>query len=125
MVWAPQFRREVEDAIAGAVPVPPDAALVVTEGNYLLLPEAPWSSVPEMLDEVWYVDLPDATRLDRLVRRHERYGRTRGPGAARSPTAATRTTPGWSWPPGSVPTPSSSPADRSHPPAGAWGRIGA
>jgi pantothenate kinase len=76
VVWAPQFRREIEDAIAGAVPVPPDAALVVTEGNYLLLPEAPWSSVPEMLDEVWYVDLPDATRLDRLVRRHERYGRT-------------------------------------------------
>jgi pantothenate kinase len=76
VVWAPQFRREIEDAIAGAVPVPPDAALVVTEGNYLLLPEAPWSSVPEMLDEVWYVDLPDATRLDRLVRRHEVYGRT-------------------------------------------------
>ena len=76
VVWAPQFRREIEDAIAGAVPVPPDAALVVTEGNYLLLPEAPWSSVPELLDEVWYVDLPDATRLDRLVRRHERYGRT-------------------------------------------------
>ena len=76
VVWAPEFRREIEDAIAGAVAVPPDAPLVVTEGNYLLLPEAPWSSVPELLDEVWYVDLPDATRLDRLVRRHERYGRS-------------------------------------------------
>ena len=76
VVWAPEFRREIEDAIAGAVAVPPDASLVVTEGNYLLLPEAPWSSVPELLDEVWYVDLPDATRLERLVTRHERYGRT-------------------------------------------------
>ena len=58
------------------MPVPPDAPLVVTEGNYLLLPEAPWASVRELLDEVWYVDLPDATRLDRLVRRHESYGRS-------------------------------------------------
>jgi pantothenate kinase len=76
VIWTPEFRREIEDAIAGAVAVPPDASLVVTEGNYLLLPEAPWSSVPELLDEVWYVDLPDATRLERLVTRHERYGRT-------------------------------------------------
>jgi pantothenate kinase len=76
VVWAPEFRREIEDAIAGAVAVPPDAPLVVTEGNYLLLPEAPWSSLPELLDEVWYVEVPDATRLERLVQRHERYGRT-------------------------------------------------
>ena len=76
VVWAPEFRRDIEDAIAGAVAVPPDAPLVVTEGNYLLLPEDPWARVPELLDEVWYVDLPDATRLDRLVRRHERYGRS-------------------------------------------------
>ena len=75
-MWAPEFRRDIEDAIAGAVAVPPDAPLVVTEGNYLLLPEGPWARVTELLDEVWYVDLPDATRLDRLVRRHERYGRS-------------------------------------------------
>ena len=76
VVWAPEFRRDIEDAIAGAVAVPPDAPLVVTEGNYLLLPEGPWARVTELLDEVWYVDLPDATRLDRLVQRHERYGRS-------------------------------------------------
>ena len=74
--------------------VPPDASLVVTEGNYLLLPEAPWSSVRELLDEVWYVDLPDATRLERLVTRHERYGRTPDQARERS-FAATRRTPGW------------------------------
>ena len=37
-VYAPEFRREIEEPIAGAIPVPPDVPLVVTEGNYLLVP---------------------------------------------------------------------------------------
>ncbi|HET7305786.1 MAG TPA: nucleoside/nucleotide kinase family protein, partial [Segeticoccus sp.] len=75
-VWAPQFRREVEDAIAGAVPVRPGTRLVVTEGNYLLLPDEPWCRVPELLDEVWYVDAAEELRRRRLAERHRRYGRS-------------------------------------------------
>ncbi|HTK65757.1 MAG TPA: nucleoside/nucleotide kinase family protein [Pseudonocardia sp.] len=74
-VWAPEFRREIEDAVAGAVPVHPDTALVVTEGNYLLL-DGPWRPVRELLDETWFVDVPDAVRRERLAARHRRYGRT-------------------------------------------------
>src|SRR5947209_15380641 len=45
VVYAPEFRREIEEPIACAVPVPPATPLVITEGNYLLLTEPPWSGV--------------------------------------------------------------------------------
>ena len=37
VVYAPAFRRPLEEPIAGAIPVPRSVPLVVTEGNYLLL----------------------------------------------------------------------------------------
>lgn len=74
-VWAPKFRRDVEDAIAGAVAVPPSARLVVTEGNYLLADVEPWRQVRDLCDETWYVDQPESLRIERLVDRHVRYGR--------------------------------------------------
>ena len=74
-VWAPQFRREIEDAVAAAVPVTAETTLVVTEGNYLLLDDPPWDEVRDLLDECWYADVPDDLRRARLQSRHERYGR--------------------------------------------------
>jgi len=75
VVWAPEFRREIEDAIQSAVPVRADVQLVITEGNYLLV-DGPWRPVRELLDEVWYVDVPEDLRRQRLAARHEFYGRT-------------------------------------------------
>lgn len=75
-VWAPRFRREIEDPVAGAVAVGPDASLVVTEGNYLLLEDPPWGDIRELLDECWYLDVDDRVRRTRLQARHERYGRS-------------------------------------------------
>ncbi|MFJ4711416.1 nucleoside/nucleotide kinase family protein [Streptomyces sp. NPDC088785] len=76
-VYAPSFERELEQPLAGALPVPPDVPLVVTEGNYLLLDEEPWSSaVRPLLDEVWWVAVDDTVRVERLVARHVRFGRT-------------------------------------------------
>jgi len=74
-IWAPEFRREIEDAVAGTVPVHPETALVVTEGNYLLL-DGPWRPVRDLLDEIWFLDVPDPVRRERLAARHRRYGRT-------------------------------------------------
>ena len=37
VVYAPAFERTLEQPLAGAIPVPAAARLVVTEGNYLLL----------------------------------------------------------------------------------------
>jgi pantothenate kinase len=77
IVYAPEFRREIEEPIAGAIAVLPQTRLVITEGNYLLLDEGPWAQVAPLLDEVWYVDVDDRLRRDRLVRRHEQFGRSR------------------------------------------------
>ncbi|MGW7257326.1 nucleoside/nucleotide kinase family protein [Streptomyces sp. NPDC054834] len=75
VVYAPGFERELEQPIAGAVPVPRTARLVVTEGNYLLLGTGPWARVRQQLDEVWFCELDEPERVRRLVARHEEFGK--------------------------------------------------
>jgi pantothenate kinase len=82
VVYAPEFRREIEEPIAGAVAVDKGVPLVVTEGNYLLVDEGEWKQVRELLDEVWYVTTPEDTRLRWLIQRHIDYGKP--PDAARA-----------------------------------------
>lgn len=77
VVYAPRFDRDIEDSIANAIPVPPDMPLVITEGNYLLLRSGPWAQVADLLDEVWYIELAEDTRLRRLIGRHMEFGRDR------------------------------------------------
>lgn len=73
IVWAPEFRREIEEPIAGAIAVPREIPLVITEGNYLLH----WPDAHALIDEVWYVEMDELTRLERLIARHMSYGRSR------------------------------------------------
>ncbi|WP_422734734.1 nucleoside/nucleotide kinase family protein [Micromonospora sp. WMMD558] len=75
-VYAPVFRRDLEEPVAGAIEVPPEVRLVVTEGNYLLLPEWPWEEIRPLLHEAWFLDLDAELRLRRLTARHEAYGRS-------------------------------------------------
>ena len=77
IVYAPEFRREIEEPIAGAIPIFPETQLLITEGNYLLLEEGHWQKVPTYLDEIWYVDVDDDLRIGRLADRHVQFGRTR------------------------------------------------
>ena len=35
----------------------------------------PWAPVAALLDEVWYIDLAEETRLRRLISRHMEFGR--------------------------------------------------
>ena len=77
IIYAPEFRREIEEPIAGAIPIFPETQLLITEGNYLLLEEGHWKKVPAFLDEVWYVDVDDALRIERLAARHQQFGRSR------------------------------------------------
>jgi pantothenate kinase len=76
VVYAPHFDRSIEEAIAGYVPVPRGVPLVITEGNYLLVDDGPWAAVRPLLDECWYVEPDETERLERLVARHQRFGRT-------------------------------------------------
>jgi pantothenate kinase len=77
VVYAPEFRREIEEPVAGAIAVLPQTRLVITEGNYLLLDDAPWNEIRALLDDAWYVGGDDGLRRERLIRRHEQFGRSR------------------------------------------------
>jgi pantothenate kinase len=74
-VYAPRFVRAIEEAVAGAIPVPPDIPLVVTEGNYLLL-DGPWAAARPLLDATWYVQPDEALRRRWLIERHIFFGRS-------------------------------------------------
>jgi len=81
-LFGPGFERDLEQPIAAALAIPPSARLVVTEGNYLLLRDGGWERVRPLLAETWYVELADDVRRERLVRRHEEFGKS--PDAARA-----------------------------------------
>lgn len=75
-VYAPAFHRDIEQPIAGSIPVPPDARLIVTEGNYLLDDDDPWPAITARLEEVWFVDAPPDERRRRLIARHVAFGKS-------------------------------------------------
>ena len=75
VIYAPAFERDLEQPIAGSIPISRDTRLIVTEGNYLLLDQGDWARVRPQLDEVWYCDLGPDERVRRLVSRHERFGK--------------------------------------------------
>jgi len=76
MVWAPGFERVLEQPLAGAIGIGPEAELVVTEGNYLLVDRPEWRAVRRELDEVRFLDCPDDVRRPRLIARHVAFGKS-------------------------------------------------
>ena len=81
-VYAPGFERTLEQPIAAAIAVPPEVRLVITEGNYLLLQTGHWPRIRALMAEVWYVELPDPIRRQRLVERHTTFGKAPAAAAA-------------------------------------------
>ena len=75
-VRAPSFDRIADRTIARAITVGPDDRIVIVEGNYLLLDRAPWSALRALFDRTGYIDVDDATRVERLVARHVHHGRS-------------------------------------------------
>jgi pantothenate kinase len=76
VIYAPQFRREIEEPIGSSIPVFGNIPLVVTEGNYLLLDDEAWPIARANIDQVWFLAPFESVRHERLVRRHEAYGKT-------------------------------------------------
>ncbi len=74
IVHAPHFDRDVDESIGSALPIRREVPLVVTEGNYLLCDWGGWAGVERLLDESWYLQLDDETRLQRLANRHQMHG---------------------------------------------------
>ena len=74
-VSCPAFDRTIDAPVADRVRVVPGDAVVVVEGNYLLLDRPPWVSLSEVFDALAYLDVPDEIRRSRLIARHVEFGR--------------------------------------------------
>lgn len=72
----PDFDRTIEEPVPHAITVLPEHELVIVEGNYLLMQDADWAPVGELIDHSIFVDLPRELRLHRLTARHVVFGKT-------------------------------------------------
>lgn len=73
-VYAPTFDHILNEPVAGAIPVPGDTEVIVTEGNYLLLDTPPWDRVRPLLDLAVYLSTDDGPRVDGLLARQRAKG---------------------------------------------------
>jgi fructokinase len=74
IVHAPDFDRDVDESIGSALPIRREVPLIVTEGNYLLSEVDGWAGVAALLDQSWYLEVDEETRLTRLTYRHQLHG---------------------------------------------------
>jgi pantothenate kinase len=72
----PIFHREIEASIADEGMVPKESKVVVIEGNYLFSEDHNWDGIYPLLDHTWFIEIKDEVRLERLIARHIRFGKT-------------------------------------------------
>ena len=75
-LYVPGFERTLEQPLAAALVVLPQARLVITEGNYLLLDDPGWRAARRQMDVVWFVAADEGLRTERLVDRHVAFGKS-------------------------------------------------
>ena len=73
-VRGPGYSRKIEDVVEDDFTVAGDVRLLVVEGNYLLLPEAPWGRLRPLLDCAVFLALPREIVRARLLKRHAEAG---------------------------------------------------
>jgi pantothenate kinase len=74
-IYFPIFDRKIEESIAAQGEINSETKLVLVEGNYLLHYEDGWQNVANILDEIWYIELDDELRIERLIARHMAFGK--------------------------------------------------
>jgi pantothenate kinase len=72
----PIFHREIEASVNDEGEVPKESKVIVIEGNYLFSEEHNWSGLFPLLDHTWFIEIDDEVRIERLIARHIRYGKT-------------------------------------------------
>ncbi|MBL9049535.1 MAG: nucleoside/nucleotide kinase family protein [Tabrizicola sp.] len=75
-VAVPVFDRKIEIARAGARLIPAEVSVIVVEGNWLLLKQAPWDRLLPLFDVTVMVEVPEHVLRTRLRGRWERLGLT-------------------------------------------------
>jgi pantothenate kinase len=75
-VLAPGFDREIEEPVADTIDVSPEFSIVIVEGNYLLLGADGWGPAAAAFDVSFFVEIARDVRIERLVARHVRFGKS-------------------------------------------------
>ncbi len=75
-VAIPVFDRSLELSRGSADLVTADHRILVTEGNYLLLNETPWTDLSTFFDLTVMIDVPEPELDRRLLERWDFYGKT-------------------------------------------------
>jgi fructokinase len=73
-VIVPVFDRHIDVSRGSARVVPSAARIIVTEGNYLLLREAPWDRLAALWNLTVFLDVPLAELERRLIARWHHHG---------------------------------------------------
>lgn len=73
-VSGPGYSRKIEDVVDDAFTVGAGVRLLVVEGNYLLLEDAPWRRIRPLLDSAVFIDVPRELVRARLLKRHGEEG---------------------------------------------------
>ena len=68
-VLAPVFDRDKDLSRAGAIEISESTKIVLTEGNYLLLNQAPWNQLDDFFDLTVFLDVPSEVLRERLIKR--------------------------------------------------------
>lgn len=78
-VAIPIFDRALELSRSGAAVVGDAQRIILVEGNYLLLKNAPWNGLHELFDMTVMITAPESVLIERLARRWSSFGRNDGP----------------------------------------------
>ena len=74
VVLAPDFDRDIDESIGGAIEVHKNIPLILLEGTFLFSKYGSWPKLLPLIDHGWFVSLDSATRQQRLVDRHIKHG---------------------------------------------------
>lgn len=83
-VIVPVFDRDRDVSVGSARVVPPEAQIIVAEGNYLLLRDPPWSVLAPLWDLTVFLDVPEPELERRLIARWDHHGLTPDEGRRRA-----------------------------------------
>lgn len=72
-VTVPTFDHKTKDPVEGQVSIT-DEKVVLLEGNYFDLNLPGWKEINELIDENWFIDVPQDIARQRLIKRHMEAG---------------------------------------------------
>jgi pantothenate kinase len=75
-IYAPRFHRDSGTSVENSIAIEASVQLVIVEGNYLLMPTLPWVELRSLLDEVWYCEREESSRIEGLIARRKKYGQS-------------------------------------------------